>query len=72
MAISLRTARRLARLTQTQLAERSGVSQGTIAAIERGAHSNPTLETAYRLARALGVDPEELFEVPRIPGEAVR
>lgn len=69
MAISLRTARRLARITQVQLAERSGVSQGTIASLERGLHTNPTLETAYRLAKALGVDPDELFEVPKLPGE---
>lgn len=72
MAIPLRTARRCARLTQTALAERSGVSQGTIAAIERGANPNPTLDTAFRLAKALGVDPEELFEVPKLPSEATR
>lgn len=72
MAIPLRTARRCARLTQTALAARSGVSQATITAIERGVNKKPTLDTAYRLAKALGVEPHELFEVPELPEGATR
>lgn len=75
MAIPLRTARRLARLTQPALAERSGVSQATISAIERGVNRKPTWDSVVRLAKALGVEPHEIFEVPQMPEaaeEAVR
>ena len=46
-------------LTQRELAERVGVTQGTINRIERGVH-RPRLATVRRLAEALGVDPDEL------------
>jgi DNA-binding XRE family transcriptional regulator len=67
MAISLRTARRLAKLTQPALAELSGVSQTTISALEREVSKKPTWDTCVRLAKALGVDPHEIFEVPQMP-----
>jgi transcriptional regulator with XRE-family HTH domain len=67
MAIPLRTARRIARLSQPALALRSGVSQATISAIERGVNNKPTWESVVRLAKALGVEPHEIFEVPQMP-----
>ncbi len=55
----VRAARRKAGLDQEQLAERSGVPQGTISRIERG--QTPNSGHALRLARALGSTVEELF-----------
>jgi transcriptional regulator with XRE-family HTH domain len=49
----LRTARRRADLTQTQVAERAGLSQAEVARLER-AGSNPTAATLERLLRATG------------------
>lgn len=43
------------KLNQHQLAERSGVSRGHIAKIERGEVNNPTIDIVYRIADALGV-----------------
>ena len=42
-------------LTQAQLAELSGIDQGDISRIERGATS-PTARTLQRVADALGAD----------------
>jgi transcriptional regulator with XRE-family HTH domain len=43
------------------LSDRSGASAGLISRLERG-HIEPTPEAIGRLARALGVTPEELVE----------
>lgn len=48
----LRAARRLGNMTQSDLAERTGVDQAEISRIENG-RANPTLETIARLASAL-------------------
>ena len=61
--MNLRTARRLKDITQAQLAEMANVDQTTISDIERGRNRNPSWETVSRIAKALGVDPEELFPV---------
>ena len=45
-------ARNLRKLTQHELAQRAGVSQGVISRLERGGHS-PKLETLERIARAM-------------------
>jgi len=52
------------RLTQEQVAERAGIDQSTVSELERGVNPNPTLQTILALARALDVDPAELFPVP--------
>ena len=52
-AVAVSRAREEARLTQEQLAERSGVSRVTINRIERG-KLNPSMKTLSRLARAMG------------------
>lgn len=50
-------------MTQQDLAERIGVTRQTVNAIEGGKYS-PTLEVAFRIARALGTPLEEVFEYP--------
>lgn len=52
-AVAVSRARGEARLTQEQLAERSGVSRVTINRIERG-KLNPSMKTLSRLVRAMG------------------
>jgi XRE family transcriptional regulator of biofilm formation len=49
-------------LTQIELAKRAKVSQGYLAAIERGLKRNPSLEVLQRLAKALGVSVTALLE----------
>ena len=61
---SLRVWRRYRGLTQTALARAAAVPQSVISAIETGKRS-PSLKTLRALARALGVDLEDLME----PGE---
>ncbi|HOX26845.1 MAG TPA: helix-turn-helix transcriptional regulator [Candidatus Krumholzibacteria bacterium] len=51
-------------LTQQALAEAVGVSRQTIVSIEKG-HYNPTVGLALRLAHALGVAVEDLFQLAR-------
>jgi putative transcriptional regulator len=55
--------RRLARegLTQEKLAQACDVTRQTIIALEAGKYS-PSLELAFRLARALGRDLDDVFE----------
>ena len=48
-------------MTQEQLATRAGVTRQTIIALEKGKYS-PSLVLAFRLARALDVPLEELFQ----------
>ena len=50
----IRRARVAAGLTQVQLAERLGVAQPNVSAIERG--DRPTIQTLIRLADVLGAD----------------
>ena len=53
-AASLERARKAAGLTQAELAEKSGVSQPHVSALERGAWE-PRLATIMALAKALNV-----------------
>jgi putative transcriptional regulator len=48
-------------MTQQELAEKAGVSRQTIMAIEAGKYS-PSLELAFRIADAFGVQIGEVFE----------
>lgn len=54
LARSLRAHRDAARLSQAGLSARSGVSKASLSMIEAGS-ANPSLETLWRLAGALGV-----------------
>ncbi len=49
--------------TQVRLAEEAGVSPTTVSGIESGRISRPHFGTLRKLARALGVEPEELLAV---------
>ncbi len=48
--------------TQAELATRAGVTPEYVTMLERGARTNPTIETLKRLAKALGVPVAELLE----------
>lgn len=47
--------------SQTQLSQRSGVSQSDIAKIETNVKDNPGVYTVLRLAHALSVSVEDIF-----------
>lgn len=47
-------------MTQSELAERIGMTRQTVAAIEAGKYS-PSLEAAFRIAQVFGVGVEEVF-----------
>jgi transcriptional regulator with XRE-family HTH domain len=53
--------RRELRMTQTELAEASGISRGHISAIERG-KSNFKMEALFSIAIALNIDYQDLFK----------
>jgi transcriptional regulator with XRE-family HTH domain len=59
--------RRMAGLSQSELASRAGVSRSLVAAIEAG-RNTPSVAAGIALARALGVSVEELFE-PEVDGD---
>jgi transcriptional regulator with XRE-family HTH domain len=63
--ITLKTARKIAGITQQELAAKSGVPQQTISKIEKGRSRDLTWKTASRLATALGVEPSEIFAMPK-------
>jgi len=50
-------------MTQAELAERVGVTRQTILAIEQGRYS-PSLEMAFQISRAFGVQLDEVFHYP--------
>ncbi len=66
MKFNLRVLREAAGLSVLELARRSGVARGTINTLEAGG-GNPTVDTLYALANALGVPLADLLEAP---GEA--
>jgi len=47
-------------MTQAELAEKVGVTRQTVVAIEQGRYS-PSLEVAFRIARAFDVPLEQVF-----------
>jgi transcriptional regulator with XRE-family HTH domain len=61
--------RRARGLNQTDLARLSGVSRGTISAIERG--DLPRVRTALALAKALGVELDVLLPVKNDEAPAI-
>lgn len=65
--MNLKVARKIARLTQRQLAERAGVDHSLISRLERGDRKTASYEAVVRLARALNIEPNELFPVPELP-----
>jgi transcriptional regulator with XRE-family HTH domain len=58
-------------VSAVELSRRSGVARNTIAALERG-EGNPTVDTLYALADALGVPLAELLHTPEEGPKVVR
>lgn len=54
-------------LTQGQLAAGSSVSQGYLSQLENGEVKNPSAAVLLRVAQAINVDPDELFEAAGYP-----
>ncbi len=50
-------------MTQQALADRVGLTRQTIVAIEKG-HYAPSLEAAFKIARAFGATLDEVFGYP--------
>jgi putative transcriptional regulator len=48
-------------MTQSELAERIGMTRQTVAAIEAGKYS-PSLEAAFRIAHVFGVRLDDVFQ----------
>jgi putative transcriptional regulator len=48
-------------MTQSELAEKIGMTRQTVAAIEAGKYS-PSLEAAFRIAQVFGVRLEDVFQ----------
>lgn len=57
---NVKAARLKAKLSQEQLAERSGFTQQYLSGLERG-QRNPTIVSLYEIAQALGTTPIELL-----------
>ena len=53
-------------MTQSELAEKIGMTRQTIAAIEAGKYS-PSLEAAFRIAQVFGVNLDEVFQWVPLP-----
>ncbi|MCH7492428.1 helix-turn-helix transcriptional regulator [Patescibacteria group bacterium] len=49
-------------MTQKELAEKAGIDFFTLSKVETGATSNPTIETAMKIAAALGVSMNHLMK----------
>jgi putative transcriptional regulator len=58
-------------MTQADLADRVGVTRQTIIAIEQGRYS-PSLEVAFQIANALGVQLDDVFSYPSTDTETSR
>lgn len=61
MGYKIREVREAKKMTQEELAEKSGVSRGTISALENGTMRNTTSKTLLKLAQALGTSVESIF-----------
>jgi transcriptional regulator with XRE-family HTH domain len=63
----IRQLREESSLTQGQLAHSSAVSQGYLSQLENGEVKNPSAAVLLRVADAMHVDPDELFEAAGYP-----
>ena len=61
MGFKLKEAREDARMTQQELADKSGVSRVTIALIETGAKKDVMMGTLKKLANAMGKKVSDIF-----------
>jgi transcriptional regulator with XRE-family HTH domain len=63
----IRQLRELSRFTQGQLAHASSVSQGYLSQLENGEVKNPSAAVLLRIAQAMSVGGDELFEAAGYP-----
>lgn len=63
LAVQIYNFRQKARLTQKQLAERMGTSQSNVSRMESGDYSSYTIDTLYKVTKALNAD----FEIKIVP-----
>ena len=61
MGNKIRQRREEIRMTQEELAERSGVSRATISALENGTDRNTTSKTLIAIATAMGSTVDAIF-----------
>lgn len=61
MGFKIKERREAMRMTQEELSEKSGVSRGTISALENGTDRNTTAKTLLNIARALNTTVDRLF-----------
>lgn len=61
MGIKIRERREELRMTQEELANKSGVSRQTISALENGKYDNVLIGTLAAIANALGVTVDKFF-----------
>ena len=61
MGYKVREARKAANMTQEELAQKSGVSRGTIWALENGKTYGTNSTTLLKIARALGTTVDKIF-----------
>lgn len=64
MAMTLREARQRRKLTQEELAAKSGVDQSVISKLETGDIQSPSWEVVALLCRVLKFKHEDIFPVP--------
>ena len=62
MRFKIRQLRKERRMSQEELAEKSGVSRATISGLETKANPITTTETLQKLASALNVEVSEFFD----------
>ena len=61
MGYKIKEVREARKMTQEELADKSGASRGTISALENGSIRTTTTKTLVRLSRALGVSVDQIF-----------
>lgn len=66
VAVNIRARREQAQLSLSELARRAGISKGALSQLE-AAQANPTVETLWALAQALGVPFSDLIAEPPPP-----
>ena len=61
MGYKIKELREAMKMTQEELAEKSGVSRGTISALENGIDRTTTSKTLVKLAQALDTPVDRIF-----------
>jgi transcriptional regulator with XRE-family HTH domain len=57
---NIKKLRKLHKLSQEELAKKSGITYSTLIKLESGANKNPTIGTVQKLASAFGVGLDDL------------